>query len=88
LKILILFRLDNKVKKLTAEKLLPCTDCYDKYVIDLKKNNGVLIIISEESEAKHFLKNNQELKELKYGDFRLMFFKGEELEQLNLEPKI
>lgn len=86
LKILFLFRQNNKL--LTAEKLLPCTDCYGKYITALRRNNGIFVVISEEHGAKHFLKKDQRVKELKFDDFRLLFFSDEELDQLNLEPEI
>ena len=89
LKILILFRLDNKVKKLTAEKLLPCMDCYEKFVIDLERNKGTMLLVSEEKEAQGFLKNNSKpIKELDFGNHRFLFFKGEELSNLKLESEL
>ena len=89
-KIMVLFRLDNKVKKLNAQKLLPCKDCHEKYLLDLKKNNGCLLIISEEMESHDFLKSSSIQKhELVINDeFRLILFKGDELNDLNLEPEL
>lgn len=88
LKILFLFRLDNKVKKLNAQKLLPCKDCFDKYINDLRDNNGVLAIISEEMDSKEFLKDKDDIQEMTFDDFRIVFFRGKELSQLNLEEKL
>lgn len=88
LKILFLFRLDNKIKKLNAKKLLPCKDCFDKYVNDLKQNNGTLALISEEMDSKDFLTDSADIKEIRFDKFRMIFFKGEELLRLNLEKKL
>lgn len=89
MKILFLFRLDNKIKTLGAEKLLPCKDCFDKYIVDLKKNNGVLVLISEEMKAQDFLIESATAKELNFDDqFRFIFFKGDELSKLRLESSL
>ena len=87
LKILLLFRLDNKVKKLDSKKLLPCIDCYKKYVEKLKTNNGVLVLISEEMEANDFLTDGLKPDaQVSFDDqFRLIFFKGDKLSKLKLE---
>jgi hypothetical protein len=90
LKILFLFRLDNKIKKLNAEKLLPCKDCFKKYIIDLQKNNGTLVLISEEMEADNFLQNGAKPEtQINFDNqFRFIFFQGDELSNLKLEDKL
>lgn len=87
LKILFLFRLDNKIKKLSSEKLLPCKDCYEKYIVDLYKNNGVLVLVSEEMESQDFLLDQSKASvQISFDDeFRFVFLKAEDLKQLNLE---
>jgi hypothetical protein len=89
LKILFLFRLDDKIKELNSQKLLPCKDCFDKYIVDLKKNNGVLVLISEEMTANNFLTEASKIQEIRFEEeFRLIFFKGDNLSKLHLEEKL
>lgn len=90
LKILFLFRLDNKIKKLSSEKLLPCKDCFEKYIIDLQKNNGTLVLISEEMEADDFLQNGAKPRsQINFDNkIRFIFFQGEELTKLKLESNL
>ncbi len=89
LKILVLFRLDNKSKKLNSQKLLPCKDCFEKYILDLQKNNGVMIIISEEMQADDFILGCALDKKISFADkFRFLFFYKEDMNNLNLEAQL
>lgn len=88
LKILFLFRLDSRIKFLNAQKLLPCSDCFNKYVPDLKNNNGVMVLVCEEMDSKDFLLDSKEARELIFERHRYVFLSGDELSNLNLEPEL
>ena len=57
LRFMFLYRKQKTNECVPACKLVPCRDCYEKYLIDLIKNNGRLVLIMDDNVDREFLKN-------------------------------
>jgi hypothetical protein len=56
---MFLYRKQKLNECVPACKLVPCRDCYEKYLIDLMKNNGRLVLIMDDNVDRVFLHNPQ-----------------------------
>ncbi len=57
MQIMFLYRKHQSEKLFSAEKLLPCKDCYKSYIQDLIDNDGHLVLIVDDNEPRKFFKN-------------------------------
>jgi len=52
---MFLYRKQKHNECVPACKLVPCRDCYEKYLVDLMKNNGRLVLIMDDNVDRVFL---------------------------------
>jgi len=55
LRFMFLYRKQKPSECVPACKLVPCRDCYEKYLVDLIKNNGRLVLIMDDNIDRVFL---------------------------------
>lgn len=58
LKFMFLYRKQKAGECVEARKLVPCKDCHEKYLLDLIKNNGKLVLILDDNCDRQFLSPN------------------------------
>jgi cytidine deaminase len=57
MRIMFLYRKRETERQFSAEKLLPCKDCYENYIQDLIDKDGHLVLIVDDNETRNFFKN-------------------------------
>ncbi len=94
LKMIFLYRNLEESKSFSAEKLLPCSDCYSRFVQDLIYNRGFLLILIGDGKARNFYvssaKADSNIVMLKHGDqvFYYKIFDHKQLRFLNIEKEL
>lgn len=82
----IMFLYRKQDKKLKAEKLLPCIDCYETYINDLIKNKGLLVLIIDDNEERVFVNDkhyDNSIKTLNGINYKI--FDAAAMHNLNIE---
>jgi hypothetical protein len=97
LNLLFLYRRGKANGRYSAEKLLPCLDCYQKYVKQLIKNDGKLIIFLNNSHQREFFNedapfyNDPRINKLVINEQKNIYyriFSSEELKYLKYEKSL
>lgn len=90
---MFLYRRKDPARFLAAEKLLPCPDCYQRYIKDLIKNNGYLVLIVDDAEKRNFFSKDgfdSSIKSIEINKQKIFYkiFNKHEMSFLNIEKTL
>lgn len=94
LAIMFLYRKPEPTRIFTGEKLLPCLDCYKKYICRLIANKGFLVLMLDDFTDQEFLTtkidNRKQVVELSRDQKRYSYrtFDSLEMTFLNIEQRL
>ncbi|MDD9897733.1 MAG: hypothetical protein OXU45_01910 [Candidatus Melainabacteria bacterium] len=87
LKIMFLYRKDNS--GMPAQKLVPCSDCYQNFIASLIKNDGKLVLILDDDAPREFVDNkNYDNSISKLGETYYKILDTKALMNLNIEESL
>ena len=90
MQVMFLYRKHESGRQFSAEKLLPCRDCYENYIQDLIDKDGHLVLIVDDNEAREFFKSpngDNSIKTVEVAGQKINYkiFDAKEMMHLNIE---
>jgi hypothetical protein len=86
MQIMFLYRINNS--GMSAEKLVPCSDCYQSYIKDLIKNNGKLVLLLDDDSPRQFVSDDYDNSISKLGETYYKILNAKALMNLNIEESL